>query len=62
MTGLLCEARSAAALAQAMLFIAEMSPKDRMAMGKRGRSKAEREFSEEGVVAAYLEALDGIDD
>ena len=61
-TGLLCEARSAAALAQAMLTIAEMSPKDRMAMGKRGRSKAEREFSEEGVVAAYLEALDGIDD
>ena len=61
-TGLLCEARSAAALAQAMLTIAEMSPKDRMAMGKRGRSKAEREFSEEGVVAAYLEALDRIDD
>jgi glycosyltransferase involved in cell wall biosynthesis len=60
-TGLLCEARSAADLAQAMLTIAEMAAKDRLVMGERGRTKAEREFSEQRVVAAYLEAVAGID-
>ena len=60
-TGLLCEARSVTALAQAMLAIADMSPKDRLVMGQRGRAKAEREFSEERVAAAYLAALHEID-
>jgi glycosyltransferase involved in cell wall biosynthesis len=60
-TGLLCEPRSAAALAQAMIAIAVIPLEDRMVMGQRGRAKAEREFSEERVVAADLEALEEID-
>lgn len=57
-TGLLCSARSVSSLAEAMTRIAEMSPKDRASMGARGRQKAEREFSQERVVEAYLDALE----
>lgn len=56
-TGLLCEPRSPASLAQAMTAIAEMSPAERAEMGRKGRARARREFSEERVIAAYLEAL-----
>lgn len=56
-TGLLCDARSASSLAEAMTKIAEMSPQERAAMGVSGRQKAEREFSQERVVTAYLDAL-----
>ena len=57
-TGLLCEPRSAASLAHAMLQMVRMTPAQRAAMGAKGRVKAEREFSEEQVVSAYLAALE----
>lgn len=56
-TGLLCEARSAASLAETITVMVEMSAEERTAMGLRARQKAEREFSQERVVAAYLHAL-----
>ncbi len=56
-TGLLCEPRSAASLARAMTAMAAMTPSERGAMGKAGRLKAEREFSIDGVVNCYLDAL-----
>ncbi|HET9810782.1 MAG TPA: glycosyltransferase family 4 protein [Sphingomicrobium sp.] len=59
-TGLLCRVRSAQSLADAMLVVAAMTPEQRAAMGRRGRQKAEAEFSSEQVAAAYVEALDEI--
>lgn len=59
-TGLLCEARSASSLAAAIAAFADMSFEGRVKMGEMGRAKAEREFSEARVVAAYLDALEGI--
>jgi len=56
-TGLLCEARSAESLARAMTDFADMPAGRRLAMGTAARAKAEHEFSESGVVAAYLEEL-----
>ena len=56
-TGLLCEARSASSLAEAMTAFILMTPAERAAMGKEARLKAEREFSEAIVVDAYLEVL-----
>jgi glycosyltransferase involved in cell wall biosynthesis len=56
-TGLLCEARSAESLAEAMIVMSDLSPVRRAAMGKRAREKVRREFSEERVVTAYVEAL-----
>ena len=56
-TGLLCEPRSSLSLANAMMAFLEMSSKDRLSMGSRAREKAEREFSQDDVVEAYLEAL-----
>jgi glycosyltransferase involved in cell wall biosynthesis len=57
-TGLLCRARDASSLAEAMREMASMSPAALRAMGAAGRKKMEREFSEEVVVQAYLEALE----
>jgi glycosyltransferase involved in cell wall biosynthesis len=59
-TGFLCEPRSARSLALAMTKIIGMSADERRMMGLRGRKKAEAEFSEDRVVAAYLGALSGI--
>jgi glycosyltransferase involved in cell wall biosynthesis len=59
-TGLLCEARSSASLANAMRHFANIAPADRSAMGKQARSKANREFSEKRVAAAYLEIVQEI--
>jgi glycosyltransferase involved in cell wall biosynthesis len=56
-TGLLCEPRSSVSLAKAMEAFMTMSPQDRLSMGLRARAKAEREFSQEKVVDAYLSAL-----
>ena len=59
-TGLLCRARDASSLAQAMERMGAM-PRERIQeMGRAGRAKAEREFSEEVVVRAYLDALHAI--
>jgi glycosyltransferase involved in cell wall biosynthesis len=57
-TGLLCRARDASSLAEAMREMASMSPAALQAMGAAGRKKMKREFSEEVVVQAYLDALD----
>ena len=59
-TGLLCEARSAGSLASVIAAFADMSFEERIEMGEMARAKAEREFSQERVVAAYLDALEGI--
>ena len=57
LTGFLCEARSAPSLAEAMQKFALLSPRDRAAMGARAREKAERDYSQERVVAAYVDIL-----
>ena len=59
-TGFICEARSATALANALRTFLETPPRARSAMGDRAREKAVREFSEDGVVSAYLDAVDEI--
>jgi glycosyltransferase involved in cell wall biosynthesis len=56
-TGFLCEARSASSLAETIRDFAAMPCEERVSMGLRARAKAEREFSEDRVVAAYLEAI-----
>lgn len=61
-TGLLCEARCAESLAQAMLKMAEMPQHERKKMGLRAREKAERQFSEDLVVNSYLGAVQRIQD
>lgn len=55
--GLLCEARSAAALAGAMERIGSMTAVQRAEMGGAARARVEREFDEGLVVRAYLEAI-----
>jgi glycosyltransferase involved in cell wall biosynthesis len=57
-TGLLCLARDASSLADALVRVSEMSFEARAAMGKAGRQKMEREFDEEFVVTAYRQAID----
>lgn len=60
-TGSLCAARSSSALAEAILSILDMPEEQRLEMGRRGREKAEREFSEEHVVASYLKVLEQLE-
>ncbi|MFL6738927.1 MAG: glycosyltransferase family 4 protein [Sphingomicrobium sp.] len=55
--GLLCTARDATALAQAMEELATMDSGVRNAMGRAGRSLVEREFGEARVTRGYLDAL-----
>lgn len=56
-TGLLCEPRSQDSLADALERFADMAVGQRLAMGKAGRAKMEREFDEKIVHRAYVEAL-----
>jgi glycosyltransferase involved in cell wall biosynthesis len=56
-TGALCEPRNATSLAAAIERIAKLSPRRLRELGRAARRKVEREFSEELVVDAYLEAL-----
>ena len=56
-TGLLCSPKSSESLAATMIDFLDMSPPERRMMGHSGREKAVLEFSDEEVVAAYLEAL-----
>jgi glycosyltransferase involved in cell wall biosynthesis len=58
-TGYLCEVRSAASLADAMLKMLEASDTKRTAMGARGREKVELEFCQSRVIDKYLAALAG---
>lgn len=56
-TGFLCEARSAESLLNAMIRFIDLAASEREAMGRAGRVKAEREFSKELVINAYLKEL-----
>ncbi|MEA1071013.1 glycosyltransferase family 4 protein [Sphingomonas sp. LY160] len=56
-TGLLCAPRSIDGLAEAMRAMIAMGPEQRATMAKAGRQKAEREFDERLIVAAYQDAL-----
>jgi glycosyltransferase involved in cell wall biosynthesis len=56
-TGLLCEARNAASLAEKLERMMAMSHDDRSAMGERGRARVAAEFDEAAVVARYLKTL-----
>lgn len=56
-TGLLCAPRSAASLATAIAHMADKTASERETMGQAGRRKMEREFSEDIIHRAYLDAL-----
>lgn len=55
--GLLCEARNAGSLAEAMLHFGSIGPDLRVRMGMAGRALVEREYGVERVVGAYLDVL-----
>lgn len=55
--GFWCEARDAASLAAAMEQFLALSPAQRQQMGQNSRHKAEAEFDEQKVIAAYLEKI-----
>ena len=57
-TALLCEARSAASLATAMLAMIEMPRAAREAMGAAGRARVERRFAISEVTRLYLDAIE----
>jgi hypothetical protein len=40
-----------------MIEMIDKSPEERAAMGGQGRRKAEREFSDQQIVDAYVDAL-----
>lgn len=56
--GLLCAAADAASLAEAMLRMIRIGASERQAMGSEGRRRVRREFAQEVVVEAYLQAID----
>jgi glycosyltransferase involved in cell wall biosynthesis len=56
-TGALCQPRDATSLAAAMERIARSTPEQRQAFGRAARQRVEREFGEQIVVDAYLQAL-----
>lgn len=56
-TGFLCEAKSAASLADKLQAMMAFTPDERRAMGERGRAKVAAEFDETTVIARYLETL-----
>lgn len=56
-TGFLCESRSGASLAEAMLRFAGLDEAARQTMGDAARAKAVREFDERDIAAAYIDAL-----
>jgi glycosyltransferase involved in cell wall biosynthesis len=58
--GFLCRVRDPASLADAMQRFIALSPDARQAMGSAARAMVERRFSEEHVIAAYLEAIEDI--
>jgi glycosyltransferase involved in cell wall biosynthesis len=55
-SGLLCEPRSAASLADCMTRMLGLSPEALTEMGRAGRAHVEQHFSEEIVLDAYLRA------
>jgi|GEM_PF-68378 len=55
--GLLCDARNAASLAQALAQMLQMDALARCAMGVRGRQKMAQEFDERHVIQRYREEV-----
>ena len=58
--GFLCAVRDAGSLAEAMRKLADLSLEERSAMGAASRRMVQDGFSEQRVVSAYLEVLDGL--
>ncbi len=56
-TGFLCEARSSKSLRDAMVRFIKLSHRRRVEMGRAGREKIERQFSERAVIDAYRQSL-----
>ncbi|GLU30476.1 glycosyltransferase family 4 protein [Trinickia caryophylli] len=56
-TGLLCEAKSAASLAGKLEAMLALSDAQRREMGERGRERVAQQFDERAVIARYLETL-----
>ena len=56
-SGLLCQAKCAVSLAEALHQFLLMPPDARAAMGAAGRRKMAREFDEKFVIDAYLQEL-----
>ena len=59
-TGLLCDAKSAESLAEAVTRFVALSHEARVDMGLAGREKMLREFDQGIVVQAYLAAMDAL--
>lgn len=59
-TGLLCEVKSAADLANKMNTMYSMSDSQRKTMGQNGRIKIEREYNEEIVISKYCNSIQQI--
>lgn len=59
-TGLLCDARSAESLRDALSNFIELPYLRRVEMGRAGRAKMEREFDEIGVIDVYRQAIGNI--
>lgn len=57
-TGLICRARDTGSLADCIRRMGEMPREQLREMGRAARAKVEREFSEDVVVRAYVDALD----
>lgn len=58
--GLLCAARDADSLGEAMVEMAAMTPADRERFGRAGRAMVERHYSEETVARLYIEAIEEV--
>ena len=56
--GYLCAVRSAEALAEAMIRMAELAPAERRALGLAGRQRVEGEFDQRIVAERYLAAIE----
>ncbi|QOY93614.1 glycosyltransferase family 4 protein [Massilia sp. UMI-21] len=60
LTGMLCEVKSPAALAEKMLAMIALSLEERAAMGAAGRCMVEEKFDEQIVIQKYLKALNAV--
>ena len=59
-SGFLCKARDTDSLIQAMEKFINLSPQERLEMGKRGREKMEREFDRRIVIKRYIQCIQSI--
>lgn len=60
LTGMLCEVRSPASLAEKMRAMLVLSSAERTAMGTAGRRMVEEKFDEQIVIQKYLHALNAV--